>query len=191
MSVAYQLVQKAQDRGIRLVTQGGHLVVDAPKGALTPELREALRAHKSEIMAELRPEPEDRREAHQTQAVIRKYGGGLVQSEGTYESTSHHDAEGIAEMHGLTLADLEQAAGSEWLGINDDPTTLEALARAIQIRRMREHGEIPPHYTATTTCRHCGEVPIFEGAGERVPGCPWCLNRVSGKPIPRPRQCLT
>lgn len=63
----------------------------------------------------------------------------------------------------------------------------EALANAIQIRHMREKGEIPQHYTATTLCDGCGWVPIFPGVGERVKGCPWCFNRISGLPVPRVR----
>lgn len=61
----------------------------------------------------------------------------------------------------------------------------EAMARAIEIRRMRERGEIPEHYTAVTVCRHCGPVPIFPGAPGEVEGCPWCFNRTSGRPVPR------
>ncbi len=87
--------------------------------------------------------------------------------------------------HGLTLVDLKQAAGPDWPEIENDPATLEALARSISIRRMRERGEVPPDYTATTVCRHCGPVPIYPGVAERVLGCPWCFNRVKGLPVPK------
>ena len=97
-------------------------------------------------------------------------------------------AERTAQDHGLTLADLKQAAGPDWPEIENDPATLEALARAIQTRRMRERGEVPPHYTSTTSCAHCGPVPIFPGASERVLGCPWCFNRIRRLPVPRPKQ---
>lgn len=78
--------------------------------------------------------------------------------------------------------DLQAAAGDDWPDIKDDP---EALARALQTRRLRERGEIPPHYTGTTTCKHCGTVPIFQGVPERVEGCPWCFNRAAGLPLPK------
>lgn len=39
--------------GVRLEARGKRLHVDAPKGALTPELLEVLRAHKAEILAVL------------------------------------------------------------------------------------------------------------------------------------------
>ncbi len=95
------------------------------------------------------------------------------------------NAGAIAKARGLTLADMRQTAGLDWKEIKDDQGTLEALARSIQIRRMRERGETPPHYTATTVCDRCGQVPIFPGAGKRVKGCPWCFNRISGLPVPR------
>ncbi len=99
-------------------------------------------------------------------------------------------AERIAQDHGLTLADLKQSARLDWPKIQEDRATLEALARAIQIRRMRERGEVPPHYTSTTICRYCGPVPIFPGVGEQVEGCPWCFNRVRGLSVPRPQKRL-
>ncbi len=97
-------------------------------------------------------------------------------------------AERIAQDHGLTLADLKQSARLDWPEIQEDRATLEALARAIQIRRMRERGEIPPHYTEVTVCAHCGPIMIFPGVAESVEGCPWCFNRVAGLPVPRPQQ---
>lgn len=81
--------------------------------------------------------------------------------------------------------DLQAAAGDDWPDIKDDPEALDALAKAIQTRRMRERGEIPPHYTSSTTCKCCGAVPIFEGVPERVEGCPWCSNRAAGLPLPK------
>ncbi len=60
------------------------------------------------------------------------------------------------------------------------------LRHMIEVREMRERGIAPRHYVAQTVCRHCGPVPIFPGAPARVEGCPWCLNRAAGRPIPRP-----
>ena len=81
--------------------------------------------------------------------------------------------------------DLQAAAGDDWADIKDDPEALDALAKAISIQRLRERGEIPAHYTGTTTCKHCGTVPIFQGVPERVEGCPWCFNRAAGLPLPK------
>ncbi len=88
----------------------------------------------------------------------------------------------------ITPGELKAVAGEEWPEIENDNATLGALAQAIQTRRMRERGEVPPHYTATTTCTRCGTVPIFPGAGKRVAGCVWCFRRVQGLPIPRPKR---
>ncbi len=84
--------------------------------------------------------------------------------------------------HGLTVDDLRELAGEDWPELERDPDLFAAFAHAIQTRRMREHGEVPAHYTATTTCKHCGPVPIFPGCPETVLGCPWCFNRVKGLP---------
>ncbi len=97
-------------------------------------------------------------------------------------------AERIAQDHGLTFADLKQSTGLDWPEIQHDHATLEALARAIQTRRLRERGEVPPHYTEITVCAHCGPIMIFPGVAESVEGCPWCFNRVAGLPVPRPQQ---
>ncbi len=85
------------------------------------------------------------------------------------------------------LAETQRIAADE-PNLNDDER--QALIRAIQTRRMRERGEVPPHYTSTTICQHCGPVPIFPGVGEQVEGCPWCFNRVRGLSVPRPQKRL-
>ena len=95
-------------------------------------------------------------------------------------------AERIAQDHGLTLADLKQAAGPDWAKVENDTATLAGVANSITIRRMRERGEVPSNYTSTTICAHCGPVPIYPGMAERVLGCPWCFNRVKGLPMPKP-----
>jgi thioesterase domain-containing protein len=48
------LLGKLVRRDIRLSAEGGQLRLNAPRGALTPELREALRARKAEILEFLR-----------------------------------------------------------------------------------------------------------------------------------------
>jgi hypothetical protein len=34
---------------------------------------------------------------------------------------------------------------------------MEMARQTLEIVRMRERGEVPDHYTAKTTCKHCGE----------------------------------
>ncbi len=85
----------------------------------------------------------------------------------------------VAEAHGMTLSELKEAAGPDWPEVEADLALAQALAHAVQTRRMRERGEVPPHYTATTLCAGCGPVPIWPGAPEHVLACPWCFNRVA------------
>ncbi len=83
------------------------------------------------------------------------------------------------------LAEAQRIAANE-PNLSDDE--YQALIRSIQTRRMRERGEVPPHYTEITVCAHCGPIMIFPGVAESVEGCPWCFNRVAGLPVPRPQQ---
>lgn len=66
-----------------------------------------------------------------------------------------------------------------------EPDEQPIAAEMLQIIQMREHGRVPDHYTSTTTCKHCGPVPIWDGCPPEVNGCPWCLNRHKGLPIPK------
>lgn len=145
---AADLIVRIQQVGGRLSVQGDKLRIYGQGHPLPPELLDALRQHKTEIMAAL------------TDAPI------------------------VARHHGLTVSDLEEAAGPDWPEVQTDPTLLEVLADAVVTRRMRERGEIPPRYTAITTCRHCGPVPIYPGVADQVEGCPWCFNRAAGRPVP-------
>lgn len=63
--------------------------------------------------------------------------------------------------------------------------TFSAFARALVQRRAMDDGRRPDHYTERATCRHCG--PIWLWFAGEVLGCPWCWNRVAGRPIPRPQ----
>lgn len=90
----------------------------------------------------------------------------------------------LRSAHGLSVAELRQAAGPDWQQIQDDPRLLDAFAHAVMVGRMRRRGEVPAHYTARTVCKGCGPVLIFEGVPDQVDGCPWCFNRLQGLPIP-------
>ncbi|MHB8455359.1 MAG: TubC N-terminal docking domain-related protein [Acidiferrobacterales bacterium] len=136
------------------------------------------------------------READRLKIRLQLDGGDIV-AEGPLtnelvERLRAHKAELLAllsdssssSLYGVPLEDLQDAAGADWPEVESDPDLLETLARAVQIRRLREQGEVPAHYTATTTCRHCGPVPIFPGVGPTVEACPWCFNRLTGLPVP-------
>lgn len=82
------------------------------------------------------------------------------------------------------LEKIRQEAGGDWEEIANDPEQLKAFAELLMIGDMRSRGICPDHYTPTTTCKHCGPVPIWNGCPPEVAGCPWCLNRHRGQPIP-------
>lgn len=96
----------------------------------------------------------------------------------------------IAHGCGVSLADLEAAASDDWPALLADLPLLTTFAHVVTLRRtlrrMREQGTVPLHYTAVTECAGCGQVPIFPGAPARVDGCPWCFNRRAGHPLPAP-----
>lgn len=61
---------------------------------------------------------------------------------------------------------------------------------ALAIARQVADGTVPGHWTAITTCRRCGPVPIWPGAPAALLNCPWCRRRVAGLPVPRPVAAL-
>ena len=104
------------------------------------------------------------------------------------------DEYGISEMpEALTDKTDKRASGSsvsEWSELFEtsidelEPDEVPVAAELVEIIQMRARGEIPAHYTSTTTCKHCGPVPIWNGCPPEVQGCPWCFNRNKGLPMP-------
>ncbi len=90
------------------------------------------------------------------------------------------------KIRGIGLPELQAAAGPDWAAIEGDANALEALALALTIRRLRDRGERPADYVQPATCGGCGPVWLWPGAPARVRACPWCFNRATGTPIPRP-----
>jgi len=79
----------------------------------------------------------------------------------------------------LAAEDIE-----DWRGGEINGETLAAFAQSLVQRQQMDQGKRPDHYTEQATCKHCGPIWLwFSGA---VLGCPWCWNRVAGRPIPRP-----
>lgn len=101
------------------------------------------------------------------------------------QQRNRHATESCAVVASDATDELRQAAGKDWPELAANPVLLECFAHMVAIRKMRERGEVPPSYTATTICAHCGPVPIFPGVAEKVLGCPWCFNRVAGRPVPK------
>ena len=95
-----------------------------------------------------------------------------------------------AACHDLTIIPVEvrNALGPEdiddWHNGDLSIDTLKAFAKSLEQRREMDQGIVPTDFTERATCTRCGPVWLWF-AGE-VLGCPWCWNRVAGKPIPRP-----
>jgi len=79
----------------------------------------------------------------------------------------------------LTTEDIE-----DWRKGRVGIETLGTFVQSLAQRREMDQGKRPVHYTERATCKHCG--PIWLWFSGEVMGCPWCWNRVAGRPIPRP-----
>jgi len=109
---------------------------------------------------------------------------GATRAENERNSAPSKMASELRPVHGVPLPELRHLAGDDWSEIEADPELLDAFASAVQARRLREQGQIPPDWTETVTCAGCGPVLLWSGAPERVEACPWCFNRVKGLPVP-------
>jgi len=90
-------------------------------------------------------------------------------------------------LQGLTIEEVRRRAAEDWSELKNDPDLLEEFAKAVSVSITREKGFIPASYTTTTICKNCGEIPIEPSLKNNgyVLGCPWCLNRARGLPIPK------
>lgn len=76
----------------------------------------------------------------------------------------------------------------------DDLDTLDGFddgvvrwyAAALLDSAERAAGRAPWGWTAVSECSGCGPVWLWRDAPALVLGCPWCLNRVAGLPVPDP-----
>ena len=110
--LAVSLVELLSDlsrRGIRLRAEGGQLSIEAPKGALTPDLRGTLEAHKPELLVPI--------------TLFEQWLGELEDDEALLEARVvlhppvEHDGTG-AVRHGV-----EDAPRAGDLGLGLDPET--------------------------------------------------------------------
>lgn len=109
-------------------------------------------------------------------AAIQQYDSGL----------SPLEAEAAAALAHVPAADLEAAAGADWLTIRDDQPARAALALLLATSALRAHGERPAHYIRPVLCE-CGPVWLWPDAPARVLACPWCQDPPpAGVTIPRP-----
>ena len=82
------------------------------------------------------------------------------------------------------LLDLKQAAGPDWDSIAENPAALAAWTNLRHAMQLRDRGEVPAHWTKEFDCPRCGTVPV-ETSWPDVDHCPWCHNRLAGRPMPK------
>jgi hypothetical protein len=154
------LIRELVDAGIRLSRNGDRLRVEAPKGALTADLKAVLTEHKAELLDALSIDP---------RADLRAKLEGMAY------------AEGVDPRLVRNLPDDDIAACA---GLDDE--VLIVYVRALRDTDLRERGKRPDDETAVALCQFCGPVwahpaivavaPILDG-WPRVLGCPWCHVR--------------
>jgi hypothetical protein len=75
---AVELLAECQARDIQVSVQGASLAYDAPAGALTPEVIEAMRQHKAALLALL--------ERWEERAAILEYDAGLPRDDAEWQA---------------------------------------------------------------------------------------------------------
>ncbi|TCO41186.1 hypothetical protein [Dokdonella fugitiva] len=165
-ATAETMIRDLSARGVRLSRNGENLRIVAPRGTLTPELRQTLTEAKPAILAAL------------TTGELRAKLESLAFAEGV----------GTVIVRELPTAGLEACAE-----LSDD--VLRAYVRALRDSDLRERGSVPSHETAAIRCMHCGPVYAAPEVARVLPvvrnlptaaGCPWCHVRARHN-IPRPR----
>lgn len=82
------------------------------------------------------------------------------------------------------LSALDEQNIKDWRNGEISNAALSEFARLLLQRREMDQGKRPSNFSKRATCKHCGPVWLWV-SGEFL-GCPWCWNRASDKPIPRP-----
>ncbi len=151
-------VHKLQLQQVRLTADGDRIEIDGPEVAVTDTVIDELRERKPELLKYLH-----------LSDIFKKSG-----------------IEASGEGWIVTINELQEALSEDDFLDSQlmTPKGLEALAHVVRATRMREQGEVPPGWTAITLCRRCGPVPVWEGCPPDIQGCPWCFNRLAGRPIP-------
>lgn len=96
---------------------------------------------------------------------------------------------GACEGLRITPLEVRQALAQEdiedWASGKIATEAFTSFARSLVQRQEMDAGKRPDHYTKRAQCTHCG--PIWLWVAGEVFGCPWCWNRMAGRPIPRPQ----
>ena len=89
-------------------------------------------------------------------------------------------------LHDCKYSELKLLAADDWPECESKPNTLEAFAKSVATRKLREQGIKPDNYTQASHCHQCGPIWLWEGAPTEVQACVWCFNRIKDIDLPRP-----
>ena len=158
---AAALLHELQAAGVTLTATAGRLHVEAPKGAITPALRERITRAKPAIIAVLTKQA--------SPDTIRAHLLELAEFECLEP----------ALVHRLDDSDLATCTG-----LGDE--VLTAYLRALDAAARMDAGVAPTGWTAARYCRLCGPVLLWPDCPPIVLACPWCFRRKAGRYVPRP-----
>ena len=175
---AVPLIRELRQAGIHLSASGDRLHVEAPAGAVTPELRQRIAENKPVLLAALR-------------------------QPGTTTTTDTRTALlALADRLGMDRSIVVRIPSADlplWATVPAE--ALRAYLLALDDAATRQAGKVPLDDTASIYCAHCGPVHVHPGIAAVLPvvdgwaraiGCPWCAIRKAGGPVPRPRiTCAT
>lgn len=163
---AAALLRELEAVGVTLTATAGRLHVEAPKGAITPALRERITSAKPAII-----------EALSKQASPDTIRARLL---------------ALAAADFLPADLVNRLADDDLLAIPADYTDRHLLAylRALEAAATMDAGMAPTGWTAARYCRLCGPVLLWPDCPPIVQACPWCFRRKAGRYVPRPQvQC--
>jgi hypothetical protein len=109
-------------------------------------------------------------------------------SEGSKESLLLEALAKACASHDLLPIEARQAMSSWDVSAFDrgdfGDEMLSGFVKALVQRRAMDVGICPDFYSKRADCAGCG--PVWLWVSDNVIGCPWCMNRLRGGPIPRP-----
>ena len=80
-------------------------------------------------------------------------------------------------LESIDLADIQHAAGDDWSDIAKSTDRVIGFTQVVIENRMVDSGVVPCGWTATASCRRCGQVPVLPGCDGELVACPWCCRQ--------------